>query len=267
MPGAETAELVMDAFASGKLIGLLSAADPALDEAGAYAIAREIHARRVARGEHPVGRKIGWTNRTIWSQFNVRAPIWGYMYDSTVQYASGEHARIAVGGLLQPHVEPEIQVHFARTPPVTREEEAILECIDWIALGFEIVQCPFPDWRFETVDTIAAFGLHGALVIGPPVAVTDIVDCAQKLRAFTMTLSKNQEAPVSGGGANVLDSPLLAFAHLAEVLVAQPEATGVQAGEVVTTGTLTVPLAAAAGDTFSVALTGIELPSLTLAVT
>jgi 2-oxo-3-hexenedioate decarboxylase len=84
MLATAAAEIVMDAFASHELIGLLSAADPALDEAGAYAIAGEIHARRMARGEHPVGRKIGWTNRTIWQRFNVRAPIWGYMYDSTV---------------------------------------------------------------------------------------------------------------------------------------------------------------------------------------
>jgi IS5 family transposase len=89
-------------------------------------------------------------------RFNIRAPIWAYVYDSTVRYESDEHARIAVGDLLQPYVEPEIQLHFARTPPVTRDEEAILECIDWIAHGFEIVQCPFPDWKFETVDTIAA---------------------------------------------------------------------------------------------------------------
>jgi 2-keto-4-pentenoate hydratase len=63
MFATEAARIVMDAFASRELIGLLSAADPTLDEAGAYAIAREIHERRVGRGEHPVGRKIGWTNR------------------------------------------------------------------------------------------------------------------------------------------------------------------------------------------------------------
>jgi 2-oxo-3-hexenedioate decarboxylase len=263
----EAARIVMDAFASRELIGLLSVADPTLDEAGAYAIAREIHERRMGRGEHLVGRKIGWTNRTIWPRFNVRAPIWGYMYDSTVQYAPDGRSRLPVGHLLQPHIEPEIQLHFARTPSVTRDEEAILDCIDWIAHGFELVQCPFPDWKFETVDTIAACGLHGALVIGPPVAVADIRDCAAKLRAFRIALSKNGEEQGIGGGANVLDSPLLAFAHLAEVLASQPQATPVQAGEVVTTGTLTVPVPVAPGDRFGVALDGIDLPGLSLAAT
>jgi 2-keto-4-pentenoate hydratase len=224
----EQAEIVLDAFASHRLIGLLSERDPTLDEAGAYEIAREVHRRRVERGEHPVGRKIGFTNRTIWPRYGVWAPIWGYMYDSTVEYANDGHADVAIDHLLQPHVEPEIQLHFARTPPVTRDETEILECVDWIAHGFELVQCPFPDWKFEAVDTIAAYGLHGALVIGPRVAVADIEDCASKLRAFTVTLSKNDdEEAVTGGGANVLDSPLLAFVYIADVLAQQPHATPV----------------------------------------
>jgi 2-keto-4-pentenoate hydratase len=263
----ERAGIVLDAFASGELIGLLSAEDPTLDEVGAYRIAREVHERRMRRGEHPVGRKIGFTNRTIWPRYGVWAPIWGFMYDSTVQYAPDGRARIPVERLLQPHIEPEIQLHFARTPPVTLDEAAILDCIDWIAHGFELVQCPFPEWRFEAVDTIAAYGLHGALIVGPQVAVADIEDCAAKLRTFTVTLSKNDEEEVAGGGADVLDSPLLAFAHLAEVLAKQPQARPVQAGEVVTTGTLTVPLPVAAGDTFSVTLDGINLPGLTLVAT
>lgn len=81
------ADAVLDAFARGRLIGLLSDADPSLDEEAAYEIAREVHARRVERGERPVGRKIGFTNRTIWPQYGVRGPIWGHVYDSTVHDA------------------------------------------------------------------------------------------------------------------------------------------------------------------------------------
>jgi 2-keto-4-pentenoate hydratase len=69
----------------------------------------------------------------------VSAPIWGHVYDSTVHYALGD-ARLAVGHLLQPRIETEIQLPFRRTPPATRDEHTILESIDWIAQGFEIVQ-------------------------------------------------------------------------------------------------------------------------------
>jgi 2-oxo-3-hexenedioate decarboxylase len=164
------ADLVLEAFDSHRLIGLLSDSDPLLEEQDAYAIAREVHARRLARGERPVGRKIGFTNRTVWPHYGVWQPIWGYVYDSTTLRAGAGQARARIGHLIQPRIEPEIQLHFARTPPVTRDEEAILTCIDWIAQGFEIVQCPFPEWRFRAVDAIAAYAVHGALVVGRPVA-------------------------------------------------------------------------------------------------
>src|SRR5262249_15191466 len=100
-------------------------------------------------------------------------------------------ARLAVGHLLQPPIEAGNQVDFARTPPVTRDEHVILESIDWIAHGFEIVQCPFPDWEFAAVDTIAACGVHGALVIGTPVPVSEIENCVDKLRRFEVVLSRD----------------------------------------------------------------------------
>ena len=250
-----------------KFIALLSDIDPSLDENGAYAIAGQVHARRLRRGAKPVGRKIGFTNRTIWAQYGVSSPIWGYVYDSTMHHAAGGEARLGVDHLIQPRIEPEIQLHFARTPPVTRDESAILDCIYWIAQGFEIVQCPFADWKFRAVDAIAAFAVHGALVVGTPVAIPDIEDCAAKLRSFRITLRRNGEPQATGGGANVLDTPLLAFAHLAEVLAEQSRFAPVQAGEVVTTGTLTDLLPVAPGETWTTMLDGINLPGLSITFT
>jgi 2-keto-4-pentenoate hydratase len=233
-------------------------ADAVLD-----AIAGEIHARRLARGERPVGRKIGFTNRTIWAEYGVSAPIWSHVYDSTVHHVPDGGARLAIGHLLQPRIEPEIQLHFARTP-ITRDEAAILDCIDWIAHGFEIIQSPYPDWKFARVDTIAAFGLHGALVVGRPVAVREIDDCAAKLRRFTVALSREGKQEATGGGANVLDTPLLAFAYLAETLGKQARFAPVQAGEIVTTGTLTAPRSVSPGETWTTRLDGIDLPGLSI---
>jgi 2-oxo-3-hexenedioate decarboxylase len=262
----DAAEDILQAFGSQRLIGLLSDADPSLDEDGAYAIAHEIVTRRIRRGERPVGRKIGFTNRTVWADVGADAPIWGHVYDSTVHDAEGGRARVAIGHLVQPRVEPEIQLHFARTPPVTRDEAAILECIDWIAQGFEIVQCPFADWKFRPVDAIAAFAVHGALVVGTQVPVAGIEDCALKLGSFRIALHRDDEEQATGGGADVLGSPLLAFAHIAELLAEQTRFSPVQAGEVVSTGTLTRLLPAAPGETWSTSLEGIELPGLTVAL-
>jgi hypothetical protein len=124
------ADIVLDAFSSRRLIGLLSDGDPSFDEERAYSIASEVHERRLGRGEKPVGRKIGFTNRAIWAQRGLAAPIWGYMYDSTVHYAGAGPAQVDIGHLIQPRIEPEIQLHFARTPPATRDGDLGVHRLD-----------------------------------------------------------------------------------------------------------------------------------------
>jgi 2-keto-4-pentenoate hydratase len=260
------AQRVLDAFDSRELIAPLTVDNPSLNEDDAYEIALEIYRRRLERGEVPVGRKIGFTNRSIWPAYRISRPMWGYMYDSTVHYARDGVAAIAVAHLLQPRIEPEIQLHFAQTPPVTGDERAILRCIDWIAHGFEIVQCPFPDWRFAVADTIAAYAVHGALVVGTPVPVAEIADCAERLRSFTIALFRDGSQRAEGVGSNVLGSPLLALAHLIDALARQTRFPPVRAGEVITTGTLTDVFPVSPGETWSTTISGIELPGLSIAI-
>lgn len=157
-----------------------------------------------------------------------------------------------------------MQLHFARRPPVTTDAETILGCVDWIALGFEIVHCPFEDWRFRAPDAIAACGVHGLLVVGPKVPVAEIDACARKLHEFTVTLSRDSQVVATGTGANALDSPLLAVGHLIEVLAQQPRFDPVQAGEIVTTGTLTELFPAVPGARWTTQIDGIELPGMSM---
>ena len=102
---------------------------------------------------------------------------------------------------------------------------------------------------------------------GRPVAVRDIDDCVAKLRNFTVTLSSDGKPEAKGGGANVLDSPLLALAYLAETLGKQARSAPVQAGEIVTTGTLTAPRPVSPGETWATVLDGIDLPGLSITFT
>jgi 2-oxo-3-hexenedioate decarboxylase len=260
----EFAEELIAALDAPQSIMPFTARDPSFDASRAYEVAARVHAARRARGEQPVGRKIGFTNRSIWDEYGVHEPIWGFVYDTTLFRPRGGRASAAIGNMAEPRIEPEIVLHFRAAPPVTRNEAAILDCIDWIAAGFEIVQSPFPGWKFKVADTIAVNGLHGVLVVGDPVPVASIPDCAQRLREFRIALKKGAAVAAEGGGANVLDSPLLAFAHLADVLARLPQFPPVAAGEVVTTGTLTRALPVAPGETWSTALSGIALPGLAI---
>jgi 2-oxo-3-hexenedioate decarboxylase len=258
------ARRLLDAWSAHRSLAPFSRTEPGFDVARAYAVTATLHGDRLARGERPIGRKIGFTNRNIWPEYGVYEPIWGFVYDATVHFADEARASQPIGHLLEPRIEPEIVLHFKAAPPATRDEAAILASIDWIAHGFEIVQSPFPDWKFKVADTVAVNGLHGALVVGPKVPVTGVADCARKLREFRITLACGGAARAEGTGANVLDSPLLAAAHLVTVLRGLPQFPSIAAGEIVTTGTLTAALPVQPGEIWSTALSGIELPGLTL---
>src|SRR5215212_2080402 len=73
-----------------------------------YQAARALHEHRLASGWRAVGRKIGFTNRTIWPRYGVYEPIWGTVYDRTLIRATGNVARVALQGLVNPRIEPEI---------------------------------------------------------------------------------------------------------------------------------------------------------------
>jgi 2-keto-4-pentenoate hydratase len=57
--------------------------------ADGYDIAKNILDIRIAQGEILVGRKIGFTNRTIWLKYGatepIDQPIWAPMFDTTVR--------------------------------------------------------------------------------------------------------------------------------------------------------------------------------------
>jgi 2-oxo-3-hexenedioate decarboxylase len=70
-----------------------------------------------------------------------------------------------------------------------------------------------------------------------------------------------------GVGANALDHPALALAHLADVLSAQPMMEPLAAGEIITTGTLTAAFPIKPGETWTSRREGLPVDDLTVAFT
>ncbi len=235
------------------------------DIASAYEVADLVHRARLRDGERAVGRKIGFSNRDLWPVFGVSAPVWGYLYDRTVVHLPNSRGDYSISTLLEPRIEPEIVVRFYTAPPALGDLAAVLASIEWIAHGFEIVESPFPGWKIQAADAVAACAMHAALLVGEPRSVGQLgPDVLAKLSNFTLTLACDGEVRDRGGGAKVLDSPLAALAHLISVLASQPRAQPLAAGEIVTTGTLTGAPLIHADETWSTKLDGIDLPGLTL---
>jgi len=266
--GAVAGRLIA-AYDRAEMLPPITEATPDFSVAEAYAVLGEIEARRRAQGWRPVGRKIGFTNRTIWSRYGVWQPMWAHMWAHTVHFARAGRASLSLAPFVQPRIEPEIVFKLKAPVPLTDDPLQILASVEWMAAGFEIVQSHFRDWRFAAADCTAAFGLHGALVVGMPVPITEAnrAATAAALPSLAVTLSRGATIIDRGVGANVLDSPALALGHLAGLLAAQPGAPPLAAGELVTTGTVTDAWPAAPGETWSSDCSALGIEGLTVTFT
>ena len=231
--------------------------------ADGYTVALRQRAQRIGEGWRPAGRKIGFTNRTIWPRYGVYEPIWGTVYEETLTFAADAAATVSLAGLAQPRIEPEVCFRLRRAPR-SPEPENLLDDLEWMAHAVEIVQCDQPGWKTSLEHATAANGLHGRLVVGAPVPVQGVAGLEQALPRMTLELSRNGAVVDRGAGANVLGSPLAALGYLVVALARQPEAPPLAAGEIVTTGTLTDAHAVAAGETWSTRISGVALPGLTV---
>jgi len=251
---------------TGRQVQPFSERHPGFDLEAAYRVTGMVRQLREARGERAVGRKIGFSNRSIWAEYRVHAPIWGYLYDRTVLDLDRSGARgFSLAGLPEPKIEPEIVFHLRDRPEPGMDELHLLGCIDWMAHGFEIVQSVFPGWRFAAADTVAACGLHAALLLGPRVMLPpDAGRIGDALSRFGARLERDGALVAEGHAANVLGSPLAALQHLVELLARDPVNPPLAAGEIVTTGTVTAAMPISAGQAWASRLDGMELADIAL---
>lgn len=251
------------------------------DLARAEALQTGIAVARIARGERPVGYKIGFTNRSIWPLYGVFHPIWGPIWNTTVRHVGAFPSAADPSGnaptgevdvdcthFAQPRLEPEIVVGLRETPR-RNTPRAVFDAAEWIAHGFEIVQCPYPDWRFTAAEAIAAQSLHGALILGPrrPIASlgNDPDAAIERLGAVDFELFRDGTLVARGRGADVLDGPLHAIAHLAHEMSLRGHS--IEPGAMISTGTLTDAQPLRIGQCWSSRPGELDLPGVAIRVT
>jgi 2-oxo-3-hexenedioate decarboxylase len=255
---------LLRAYDQACLMALPSAELTNFTMADAFAAADAVRQARIARGEKPVGYKIGFTNRGIWARYGVHQPIWGPVWDSTTQLLEGATVRVSLTGLSQPRLEPEVVFGIARTPRAGMSLAELQDCVAWVAHGFEIVHTHFDGWRFTAPDTVADFALHGRLRVGPRVPVRGWDSLADDLAALQVELRCDGRPVEQGQGSIVLDGPLNALRLWVDAMAEHTPHWPISPGDCVTTGTITDAWPLQPGQTWSTALSDARLAPLTL---
>jgi len=191
------------------------------------------------------------------------------MYEDTVHYSNSNSATLTIARPRSLKIEPEIVFGLKQQLTEGADAAAALASVDWLAMGFEIIDCPYPDWKFQPSDFVASFGLHVALVIGEKIQVRPdvIARLVEELPRFKVRMLKNGEFVEEGSGRNSLKSPALCLAELGAAITRRFPAEPLSAGEIVSSGTLTAGHLTSKGDLWTAELEGISLQPLSLRLT
>ena len=270
---------LLSAYETGEMVAIPPSGRPGFDLNTAYEVEATLKQFREAGGHRAVGRKVGYANKAMWRVLKLETLVWAHMYDDTVHYSDRNAATLTIAHPRSLKIEPEI-VFGLKQPIVTEGAEGVdaaaaaLASTDWLAVGFEIIDCPFPGWQFQPSDFVASFGLHAALVIGErtqvrPDGIAALVDELPrfKVRMSCSNSSKNGDFVEEGSGRNSLRSPALCLAELGAAIVRRFPTEPLRAGEIVSSGTLTAGHPTDRGDLWTVEVEGLSLPPLTLRLT
>jgi 2-keto-4-pentenoate hydratase len=245
-----------DAWEGRAAIEPLSRSEGLTSPERAYAVQARWSALRESRGDRIIGRKIGLTSIPMQEQMGVDEPDYGSIWSSRFFPARRGRAELPADVFLQPRAEAELAFLMGR--PLHGDAVTALDVLaatDAVAASVEIIDSRFHDWQIRLVDTVADNASYGALVLGPWIPALRHSD----LRTIGMLVQHNGEPVVEGIGAAALGHPARAVAWLVNKLGTL--GIGLEAGDVVLSGSLGRSIPIRAGDVFQVRTTG--LASLT----
>ena len=229
----------------------------------AYRIGAALDRRLRERGYRPAGCKVGFTNKAIWPRFGLDEPILAPVYDRTLRRAT-PRAEVSLTRFRAPRIEVEVVFGIDLRAGASAPGRPA-----WVALGFEIVDCHYAGWRLTPADSVADFGLHGALVVGPRVErnAPDFDERVARLDQLEVRLQRDETPVARGGGNAVLGHPLGALDVVPKLLQRFDPAEIARAAAIVSTGTMTALEPLSPGESWRVEAAGVDLPGLEMVLT
>ncbi|WP_315779648.1 MULTISPECIES: 2-keto-4-pentenoate hydratase [unclassified Bradyrhizobium] len=246
------AQLIVGARRARTPLAALPAHLQPKDEAAGYEIQHEVHWLLAEHAGDFAGYKIGCTSKVMQDYIGIPHPCAGGVFAGGV-HASGVALRAA--DFVRVGVECEIAVRLAKDllpldAPFTIAHvgDAIGDC----HAAIEIVDDRYVQWETMGAPTLVADDFFAAgCVLGPAVPR----DAAGDLAAVQGCAFVNDALAGQGSGADVLGHPLHALAWLANHLAARGD--GLEAGQLVLTGSLVKTVWLKPGDRVRMELDGL----------
>jgi 2-oxo-hept-3-ene-1,7-dioate hydratase len=247
---ADAARRIDAAEAGRTQLRQLSLDYPGMTIEDAYAVQNAWVALKLARGRSVRGHKVGLTSRAMQQSSQIDEPDFGVLLDDMF-FTSGED--LPMGRFVFPRVEVELAFVLARPlrgPGVSLAD--VLAATDHIVPALEIIDARIEQVDAATrrprrvVDTISDNAANAAVVMGSHRIRPSELD----LRWVPALLYRNGVIEETGVAAGVLDHPANGIVWLANKL-AQYD-VGLEAGQVVLSGSFTRPVPAVSGDAFRV---------------
>ena len=220
-----------------------------------YIIQQAVMQLREQAGENVVGYKIGLTSPASQELFSASQPIAGLLWEGSV---FEEADRISLAGMHAPLVEVEM-AFIMRTalegPGVTAGE--VMAATETISVALEIVDSRWSGGQPGLGQILADNANAAAIVMGPRISSTDL-----DVSSIRVDVQVGQQS-LSGRGTNVMGNPLHAVSWLVEQLSTQNKR--IEAGQIILSGTMTVPTPVHPGDRIRVDIRGLGTMAVTIA--
>ena len=192
----------------------------------------------LARGEQPLGWKVGFGAPAAMEKLGIKAPLIGFLTDRAL-VASG--ATLSLATWKKPLAEPEIAVHMGSDLPAGADSDTVKRAIKGIGPAIELADLDRPP---DDVEQILAGNIYQRHVILGP---CDASRAGCVLDGLTGRILRNgaEAARTSDPQANT-GNLIDIVRHVADGLAACGEQ--LRAGQIIITGSIVPPLWVEAGE-------------------
>lgn len=206
--------------------------DP-LELADAYAVQLALLELRYADGERRTGPKLGFTSKAKMTQMGVSEIIAGVLTDAML---IGDGADVDLGRFIHPRIEPEVAFRLGRDVDAAN---SIVEALDAVAPGLEIIDSRYRDFRFDLASVVADNTSAAGYVLGPWQSLPE------ELGEREVQLTVDGVVVESGSTSAILGHPLEALRALQDMAARYD--IPLRAGDVILAGAATAAASFGAG--------------------